>query len=93
MTRWNALFFEDLDALLDPAFASALGSIDRLRPITGELPQLEGRSTLSKTLHVNFTSYLPDDLLVKADRCTMANSLEARSPFLDHKVIEFAAKS
>jgi asparagine synthase (glutamine-hydrolysing) len=91
MTRWNALFFEDLERLLRPDFVAALPPIDRLRYISSELGLMDGRSTLSKVLHANYTSYLPDDLLVKADRCTMANSLEARSPFLDRALVEYAA--
>lgn len=91
MTRWNALFFEDLDALLRPDFVAALEPIDKLRYIASELALMDGRSTLSKVLHANFKSYLPDDLLVKMDRCTMANSLEARSPFLDRELVEYAA--
>ncbi|MCY4147160.1 MAG: asparagine synthase (glutamine-hydrolyzing) [Chloroflexi bacterium] len=42
-------------------------------------------------LEANLTSYLPDDLLIKADRCSMAASLEARAPFLDHQLLEYAA--
>ncbi|MCY4021063.1 MAG: asparagine synthase (glutamine-hydrolyzing) [Chloroflexi bacterium] len=43
-------------------------------------------------LNANMRSYLPDDLLIKADRCSMAASLEARAPFLDHELVEHAAR-
>ena len=42
-------------------------------------------------LDVDVQTYLPDDLLVKMDIATMASSLEARSPLLDHELMEFAA--
>jgi asparagine synthase (glutamine-hydrolysing) len=42
-------------------------------------------------LYVDTKTWLPDDLLLKADKITMANSIELRVPFLDHKVLEFAA--
>jgi len=51
-----------------------------------------GLSSLDTVLSVDVESYLSNDLLVKMDIATMANSLEARSPLLDHKVMEFAAR-
>jgi asparagine synthase (glutamine-hydrolysing) len=91
VTMWNAQFFTDLEELLEPAFVRSLKPIDKLHAMAAERPRLEGRSTLSRLLHLNFTSYLADDLLVKTDRCTMAASLEARCPFLDRDLIEYAA--
>lgn len=44
-----------------------------------------------RLLRTDLMSYLPEGVLVKVDRATMANALEARSPLLDHRVIEFAA--
>lgn len=46
---------------------------------------------LGAILHVNQRSYLPDNLLIKADRCSMQASLEARAPFLDHVLAEYVA--
>src|SRR5207237_1830351 len=91
MTMWNAVFFDDLAALFRPDFAEAAGRVDVLHYIRAEAPRMDGLSPLSRLLHANFTSYLPDDLLVKLDRCTMASSLEARSPFLDRDLIEYVA--
>lgn len=50
-----------------------------------------GSGFVDASLLADFMTYLPNDLLVKVDIATMAVSLEARSPFLDHHVIEFAA--
>jgi asparagine synthase (glutamine-hydrolysing) len=50
-----------------------------------------GAGIIDAALLADTMTYLPNDLLVKVDVATMAVSLEARSPFLDHHVIEFAA--
>lgn len=50
-----------------------------------------GFGVVDAALFTDIMTYLPNDLLVKVDIATMANSLEARSPFLDHHVMEFAA--
>ncbi|MEU8174834.1 asparagine synthase (glutamine-hydrolyzing) [Microbispora hainanensis] len=50
------------------------------------------RTDLGRILDVDLLTYLPGDLLVKVDIATMANSLEARSPFLDHHLLEWAAR-
>jgi asparagine synthase (glutamine-hydrolysing) len=50
-----------------------------------------GQGALNQMLYIDTKTWLPDDLLVKADKITMANSLELRVPLLDHAVLEFAA--
>lgn len=48
--------------------------------------------TISGMSYIDQGSYLPDDILVKLDRATMASGLEGRIPMLDHRLVEFAAK-
>src|SRR5205807_6727321 len=54
--------------------------------------RVRGLDPVDAAMAVDVQSYLPYDLLVKVDITSMANSLEARSPFLDHEVMEFAAR-
>jgi asparagine synthase (glutamine-hydrolysing) len=52
----------------------------------------QGATTLDRLLALNLQTYLPDDLLVKADRMSMAHALEVRSPFLDTRLLELASR-
>ena len=54
--------------------------------------QCNSASYLEKIMNVDMRLWLPDDLLTKVDRATMAYSLEARVPYLDHKFVEFVAQ-
>jgi asparagine synthase (glutamine-hydrolysing) len=52
--------------------------------------EVEGLDPLSQMIYIDTRANLPDDLLMVADKTAMANSLEARVPFLDYRVVEFA---
>ena len=67
-------------------------SEQRLQEIfDGHFRAVEKASPLDQMLYVDAKVWLPDDLLLKADKMTMANGLELRVPFLDHQLVEFAA--
>jgi asparagine synthase (glutamine-hydrolysing) len=53
--------------------------------------QVSGASALNRMLYVDTKVWLPEDLLVKADKMTMATAVELRVPFLDHKLVEYIA--
>jgi asparagine synthase (glutamine-hydrolysing) len=60
--------------------------------LLGKFQESGTKDLLEQLLYVDINSYLPEDLLVKMDIATMANSLEARVPFLDHKFMELVCK-
>ncbi len=81
-------------ALYSEEFQRQLAGNEAAGWLRGLLSAQQGNGTdpVDALLAVDVQSYLPYDLLVKMDIATMANSLEARSPFLDHKVMEFCAR-
>jgi asparagine synthase (glutamine-hydrolysing) len=84
LDSWSSPFFQNVDAWLAPEFRRSL----RI-PAPRESEPTTGLSPLTRALRHNFEGYLVDDLLVKADRCSMANALEVRSPFLDRALTEY----
>src|SRR5439155_4131260 len=77
--------------LLDPDFRRSLDESRAPGVIATPWRAASGTSTLDRLLEVDVNTYLPEDLLVKMDIASMAYSLEARSPFLDPELMEFAA--
>jgi asparagine synthase (glutamine-hydrolysing) len=78
-------------ALYSRDFLHALGEPDASEPTRRLFDRVEGQPLLDRMLYVDTKSWLPDRLLLKADKMTMATSVELRVPLLDSRVLEFAA--
>ena len=77
--------------LYGPRLRECAGRDVALADATTLLSQMNGRSVGDRLMRLDCERYLPDDVLAKADRATMAVSLEMRTPFLDRELAEFAA--
>ena len=87
MLHWSSVF--PIDTVLGLARLDN-GATDDIAAFSDErFDEVTEASPLGKILHHNFGTYLPEDLLVKVDRCSMAVSLETRSPLLDSTLIDF----
>jgi asparagine synthase (glutamine-hydrolysing) len=89
---WFGMFAPaELDQLFSPAWTGPQPpSREIFLPVSRVLEGVRCDGTLSQMLYLDFRLYLEDNLLVKIDRASMACSLELRTPFLDHRLIEFA---
>ena len=90
--RWvSPINHDSKENLYTDNFQHKIAAFDSTRFLKRWFDESKGNGIVDATMLTDQMTYLPNDLLVKVDIASMANSLEARSPFLDHKVIEFAA--
>ncbi|MFA5089595.1 MAG: asparagine synthase (glutamine-hydrolyzing) [Candidatus Omnitrophota bacterium] len=88
--RWVSVCDTDFqNRLYSQEFKNSLSNSNPERLLLPFFNHSEGQELIDMLLCADTNTYLPNDLLVKMDIATMANSLEARSPFLDHRLIEF----
>jgi asparagine synthase (glutamine-hydrolysing) len=86
-----AFFNRHAPGFLSRDFLANTATVSPSGFVAGLLASVTNEPLLNQMLYVDTKTWLPDDLLIKADKITMANSLELRVPLLDHKVLEFAA--
>ena len=79
-------------ALFSDAARSALGGHRAEDRYVRSMRDAPARDALDRAQYADFQHWLPGDILTKADRTSMAVSLEAREPLLDYRLVEFAAK-
>lgn len=88
---WHCFFTNELKNFIYSDFMKQAIRKNAYDYLVNTYFQAKANDLIDKISYTDLTTYLPEDLLVKMDIASMANSLEARSPFLDHKLLEFTA--
>jgi asparagine synthase (glutamine-hydrolysing) len=90
---WFASFSrEEREGLFSPEFLAQVDPSHPARVFESYLEKVRDRSPLKRMLYADLKVWLPDNLLLRGDQMTMASSIEERGPFLDHRLVELAAR-
>ncbi|CAI8798369.1 asparagine synthase (glutamine-hydrolysing) [Pseudomonas sp. IT-P100] len=88
-TSIDALYHGLVSHWEDPAQV-VIGGHEPQTLLTGLMPNLSDLDPVERMMILDLLTYLPDDILTKVDRASMAVTLESRVPMLDHRIVEFA---
>ena len=92
LTKWFPLLNSEMKSqLMSEELKRNLNDASPEQVFAQQLARADGADVLSRMLYVDTKLFLPDALLARGDKASMAASLEARVPLLDHKLVEFAA--
>jgi len=89
---WRIVFDEETRRRILSPLLEGTPPYDPLQTYRQSFARTNARHPLNRMLYVDTRLYLPADMLVKIDRMTMAHGLEAREPYLDYRLVEFAAR-
>lgn len=91
-SAWRQIFHEEaLPGLLQPEHLTEIIAAAPLDMAAKHAAELADAHYLDRAMYIDIKTWLPDDILTKVDRATMAHGLESRAPLLDHTLVEFAA--
>src|SRR5262245_58810457 len=84
-------YFNGAAGVFNPTFLSQINGYNPISVMQKYYDECDSGDALNRILYVDMKTYLPERMLVKVDRASMAHGLEVRNPFLDHRLIEFLA--
>ena len=86
---WRSIFNStEISNIVKSNYSKIINNHNSIKTFRELYKNIDSNDNLNKLSYIDIKTWLPSDILVKTDRLSMANSIEVRSPFLNHKIIE-----
>ena len=86
---WRSIFNStEISKIIKSNYSKIINNHTSIKTFRELYKNIDSNDNLNKLSYIDIKTWLPSDILIKTDRLSMANSIEVRSPFLNHKIIE-----